>query len=142
MICLRSLPDRLQPAGGALSSIARCSFCRAVFTVVERPGPAYPRDYEPFLPVEHRSRPHPTRDRIRRVFLQGKGNLLERALLFIPSVIFRARDRFKLRNRRLYLEAFRRGGRILDVGCGRGGHLNGCNSTGKGSAWNLRNRSP
>lgn len=121
---LRSMPDRLHPASGAMGSITACQDCRAVFTVVHRPGNPYPPDYEPFQPLLSRPhRQHPTRDRIRRTFLEGKGTPWEQIVFFIPSLAYRARDRFKLRNRRLYLEAFRRRGRILDVGCGRGHHL-------------------
>lgn len=115
---LPTLGDRLYGTGGR-GSLARCPGCGIVFTIVEEAGGAYPEEYGPYrLPGASGPAREGTRGRIRRVFYGGGGTWWERAALFLPYLVFRARDGYKMRIKSGYERAFRRIGRLLDVGCG------------------------
>jgi len=115
-----ALPDRFAPH--RRYRIARCRSCRLAFT--EGPSESYPADYEPFVAFEPAApRTRGTRGAILRVFYGAGGSILERAMLWVPSIIFRLRDRMKVRARDLYARPFRCRGRLLDVGSGGGDTL-------------------
>lgn len=117
---LLSLEDRYPPA--STYTIRRCSGCGIRFS--HPPGTSAPSPgYEPHQIYLGRSRTDGVRGRILRAFYRGEGNLLDRALLFFPGLIFRVRDRLKVLARDLYARPFRRRGRLLDVGSGVGNAL-------------------
>ncbi|HVR83583.1 MAG TPA: class I SAM-dependent methyltransferase [Planctomycetota bacterium] len=115
---LPTMGDRLYGTVGR-GSISRCPRCGIVFTIVQEAAGAYPDKYGPYtLPGASRSTRGGTRERIRRVFYAGDGTWWERLLLFLPYLVFRVRDGYKMRIKSAYEHAFRRIGRLLDVGCG------------------------
>jgi SAM-dependent methyltransferase len=117
-LVLPSMIDRLYGTGGR-GSIARCPRCDIVFTIVQEAAGAYPADYGPYrLTGAPRAPRGGTRERIRRVFYQGAGSWRERLLLFLPFLVFRIRDTYKMRIKAGYEHAFRQLGRLLDIGCG------------------------
>lgn len=111
--------DRYRP--GDAYRIARCRTCGLAFTDSDRES--YPGTYEPFLFDDPTPRTKGTRAAILEAFYHGRGSAATRALLFLPSLIYRARDRMKVRARDLYARPFRRRGRHLDIGCGGGNTL-------------------
>lgn len=118
---LRSgIPDRFHPE--LRYQIFRCPRCRLRFThPVEE---SYPDTYEQYSAGSlSRTRRRPTRDAILRVFYRAGGSWLEKVLLLLPYVFFRARDKMKMKARDVYAHPFRRRGALLDIGCGNGGNL-------------------
>lgn len=113
---LLQVPDRFAPS--RIYGIFRCGACRITFT--HPSDDSYPPGYEPHSAWSPRVRTTGTRARIVRAFYQGRGGWGERLLLALPWLVFRARDKLKVEGRRVYTAPFRRTGRLLDVGSGRG----------------------
>ncbi len=117
---LLAVRDRFAPA--STYEIRRCTRCGIRFT--HPPGTSEaPPGYEPHQFYRSRERREGTRGRILRTCYRGEGTLLDRLLLFLPGLLFRARDRLKVLARDLYARPFRRRGRLLDVGSGAGNAL-------------------
>ncbi len=117
---LLSLDDRFDPV--STHEIRRCRCCGIRFT--HPPGSSdSPAGYEPHVLSRSREREGGTRGRILRIFYRGEGTLLDRALLFLPGLLFRVRDHLKVLARDLYARPFRRRGNLLDVGSGAGNAL-------------------
>ena len=117
---LLSVGDRYDPS--STYEIRRCAGCGVRFT--HPPGsPATPPEYEPHRAYQGRTRTEGTRGRILRTCYRGEGSLVDRVLLLLPGLLFRARDRLKVLARELYARPFRRRGRLLDVGSGAGNAL-------------------
>ena len=113
------VPDRFAP--GVRYQIRRCRGCGVAFT---HPwADSHSPSYEPHQVGASPPRARGTRAAILRVVYRGDGSVLERAALFVPGLLFRARDRLKVLARDLYARPFRRRGRLLDVGSGGGNAL-------------------
>lgn len=113
------VPDRFEPA--VRYQIRRCLGCGVCFT--HPAATSDPAGYEPHQVSCSPPRSRGTRAAILRVVCRGEGSLLERAALFVPGLLFRARDRLKVLARELYARPFRRRGRLLDIGSGGGNAL-------------------
>lgn len=113
---LRRVPDRFDPS--RVYGVFRCRSCRITFTHPHQDH--YPTGYEPHAAWSTSVRTAGTRARILRAFYQGRGGWAERLLLLVPYLVFRLRDKLKVEARRVYTHPFRRTGRLLDVGTGRG----------------------